>query len=181
MKAGIVVSLILLSLFLCTVPCSGADSFDAHLVANLQLALHGIGIQGSFVFGYDWDTPETFDQVCEFTEKTRLDSAFFTILTPFPGTRVYERLEREGRILTTAWERYDMSHAVFRPRCMSPEQLEERYHDLNRRFFSVLSLLRRLPLSRRAQVFGPMNWAFRRGWKRAARTGARLPKSDRAQ
>jgi len=142
---------------------------ERYVEAVRQFQDHGIGIQGSFVFGYDWDGPETFEQVYEFTEKTRLDSAFFTILTPYPGTKVYERLKSEGRILTTAWERYDMSHAVFRPRCMSPEQLEERYHDLNRRFFSVLSLLRRLPLSRRAQVFAPMNWAFRRGWKRAAR------------
>lgn len=128
---------------------------------------HGIGIQGSFVFGYDWDGPGTFDEVYEFTEKTRLDSAFFTILTPFPGTRVHERLSAEGRILTHDWGRYDMSHVVYEPRCMSPERLEESFHEINRRFFSIPSLLKRLPLARRAQVFGPMNWGFRRGWKRA--------------
>lgn len=133
---------------------------------------HGIGIQGSFVFGYDWDSAATFEQVHQFAHETRLDSAFFTILTPFPGTKVHERLKQEGRILTTAWERYDMSHVVFRPRCMPADELEERYHDLNRRFFSFPSLLRRLPLARRAQVFGPMNWGFRRGWRRAVRMRA---------
>lgn len=130
---------------------------------------HGIGIQGSFVFGYDGDDEGSFDRVYEFTHKTRLDSAFFTILTPLPGTKLHARLESEGRILTKDWSLYDMSHVVFEPRCMPAEKLEERFHELNRRFFSVSSLLWRLPLARRAQVFGPMNWLFRRGWKRATR------------
>ena len=130
---------------------------------------HGIGIQGSFVFGNDGDDEGTFDRVYEFTQKTRLDSAFFTILTPLPGTRVYDRLRREGRMRTTAWEDYDMSHVVFEPRCMPADRLEARYHELNRQFFSLRSLLWRLPWARRAQVFGPMNWFFRRGWRESAR------------
>lgn len=130
---------------------------------------HGIGIQGSFVFGYDRDDAGTFDRVYEFAHKTRLDSAFFTILTPLPGTKLHARLAGEGRILTTDWSLYDMSHVVFEPRCMTAERLEERFHELNRRFFSAPSLLWRLPFARRAQIFGPMNWLFRRGWKRATR------------
>jgi radical SAM superfamily enzyme YgiQ (UPF0313 family) len=129
---------------------------------------HGIGIQGSFVFGYDWDDASTFDRVYEFTERTRMDSAFFTILTPFPGTKVRERLVAEGRIFTSDWKRYDMSHAVFQPKNLSPEELEKCHRDLNRRFHSLGSLLGRFPFSRRALVFGPMNWTFRKAWKRAA-------------
>jgi radical SAM superfamily enzyme YgiQ (UPF0313 family) len=128
---------------------------------------HGIGIQGSFVFGYDWDDAGSFDRVQEFCDRTRLDSAFFTLLTPFPGTRVYDRMVAEGRLTTRDWSRYDMSHVVFKPAKMTEEQLLERFQELYRSFYSVRSLLWRLPFARRAQVFLPMNWGFHRAWKRA--------------
>lgn len=127
---------------------------------------HGMGIQGSFIFGYDWDTKETFNEVLEFVEKTRLDSVLFTILTPFPGTKVFERMKEEGRLLTTDWRLYDMAHAVFRPKNMEPEELEEKFLEANRKFYSVASMLKRLPALRRSIiVFGPMNWGFRQAWR----------------
>ncbi|MBM4137113.1 MAG: radical SAM protein [Nitrospira sp.] len=127
---------------------------------------HGMGIQGSFIFGYDWDTKETFNEVLEFVEKTRLDSVLFTILTPFPGTKVFERMKEEGRLLTTDWRLYDMAHAVFRPKNMEPEELEEKFLEANRKFYSVGSMLKRLPSIRRSIiVFGPMNWGFRQAWR----------------
>ncbi len=127
---------------------------------------NGIGIQGSFIFGYDWDTKATFDRVLEFTQKMKLESVLFTILTPFPGTKVYERLDSQKRILTRDWSRYDMAHAVFQPKNMSPGELEESYVKANREFHSWGSIFRRLPWkSRRIAVFGPMNWGFRRGWQ----------------
>lgn len=140
----------------------------AEKYAELIRRIHdnGIGIQGSFIFGYDWDTKDSFDLVCDFAEKTRLDSTLFTILTPYPGTRVFTRMKEEGRILTFDWSRYDMAHAVFRPANMSPEELEEGYLKANRRFYSVGSMFRRLPAMRRSlMVFGPMNWGFRKAWK----------------
>jgi radical SAM superfamily enzyme YgiQ (UPF0313 family) len=128
---------------------------------------HGIGIQGSFIFGYDWDTPATFDRVLEFTIANRLESVLFTVLTPFPGTEVHRRLTSEGRILSTDWALYDMAHVVYRPAQMTPEELETGYLRANREFHTVGSMFRRLPFcSRRIAVFGPMNWGFRMAWRK---------------
>jgi radical SAM superfamily enzyme YgiQ (UPF0313 family) len=127
---------------------------------------HGMGVLGSFIFGYDWDTKDSFDMVLEFAERSRLDGALFTILTPYPGTRVFDRMKAEGRLLSTDWRLYDMAHAVFRPRNMSVEELQEGYLRVNRSFFSVGSMLRRLPAWRRSlMVFAPMNMGFRKAWK----------------
>lgn len=127
---------------------------------------HGMGIQGSFIFGYDWDTKETFDEVLNFAEKTKLDSVLFTILTPYPGTNVFEKMKREGRLITTDWSKYDMAHAVYRPRNMTPEDLEQMYVEANRKFYSYPSMFRRLFAMRRSQtVFLPMSFGFRKAWK----------------
>ncbi len=77
---------------------------------------HGIGIQGSFIFGTDQDDTTIFSDVLRFIEKTGLEAALFSILTPFPGTRIHEALMRENRILHTDWEKYDMNHVVFKPK-----------------------------------------------------------------
>ncbi len=127
---------------------------------------HGMGIQGSFIFGYDWDTKGSFEQVVSFAEKTKLDSVLFTILTPYPGTKVFSRMMEENRIITTDWSRYDMAHVVYKPKNMSVEELQDGYLAANRQFYSWGSMFRRLPAFRRSlQIFGPMNWGFRKAWK----------------
>ncbi|MDP2156749.1 MAG: radical SAM protein [Nitrospirota bacterium] len=127
---------------------------------------HGIGIQGSFIFGYDWDTKASFDAVVNFTEKTRLDSTLFTILTHYPGTRVFSRMMEEGRILTTDWSKYDMAHVVYKPKNMTVDELQQGYLEANRQFYSWGSMFKRLPAWRRSLlVFGPMNWGFRKAWQ----------------
>ena len=139
---------------------------DQYAEAIQRIHDHGIGIQGSFIFGHDWDTLDTFDEVLEFTERTKLESVHYTILTPFPGTRLYERYKAEGRLITEDWRLYDMCHAVFRPKNMTPEELEAGFLRVNRAFYSFPSMFRRLPwFSRRIQVFGPMNVGFRRAWR----------------
>jgi len=65
---------------------------------------HGIGIQGSFIFGTDYDDQSVFSDVLRFIEKTHLEAVLFSILTPFPGTRIQEALLRENRIIHTDWE-----------------------------------------------------------------------------
>lgn len=127
---------------------------------------HGIGIQGSFIFGSDSDTGEIFDDVVRFTEEARLDAAIYSILTPFPGTRLYERMRAEGRILSEDWARYDMNHVVFRPRLMSPEALQLGLSRAYERLYSWSSIARRLMgLRPNLQLFLPMNVGFRRAWQ----------------
>lgn len=82
-----------------------------------------IALQGCFVFGMDDDTPEVFLETARFAVDAGIDLPRFAILTPFPGTALYRRLDGEQRILTRNWELYDGQHAVFQPARMTVEQL----------------------------------------------------------
>jgi radical SAM superfamily enzyme YgiQ (UPF0313 family) len=128
---------------------------------------HGIGILGSFVLGYDGDTPAVFEQLLRFSEEARLEAAIFPILTPYPGTEVRRRLAAEGRITSSAWEDYDMEHVTFRPTGMTAAELQQGYDWLNSSFYSFGSMYRRIcKLHRSVQVFGPMNLGFRSAIRR---------------
>lgn len=127
-----------------------------------QFRDNGIGILGSFVMGCDGDTPAVFEQTLRFCEDARLEAAIFPILTPYPGTKVRQRLEAEGRIISNNWQDYDMEHVTFQPRGMTVQQLQDGYDQACRSFYSWGSIYRRIfKLHRSVQVFGPMNIGFR--------------------
>lgn len=113
---------------------------------------HAVGIQvnGSFVFGFDRDTPETFARTVQWIEENRLECATFHILTPYPGTPLFRQLQAEGRLRHRDWDRYDTAHVVFEPRQMSREQLAQGYAWAYRRLFSLGSIWRRRPRDARA-------------------------------
>ena len=106
---------------------------------------HGIQVNGSFVLGFDHDTPDVFERTVAWIERVRLECATFHILTPYPGTPLFEQMQRDGRLLHTDWSKYDTAHVVFRPRLMTPEQLAEGYAWCYRRLFSLASIWRRRP------------------------------------
>ena len=109
---------------------------------------HGIAVQAGIVFGFDNDEPAIFGETLDFLEATGVQNATFNVLTPFPGTRLYRRLEAEGRILTRDWRRYNSrADVVFRPRRMSPEALLAGYEYANHRFYSWRSVRKRLARS----------------------------------
>ncbi len=114
--------------------------------------LHDCGIQvnGSFVLGLDDDHPDVFERTALWIESNRLECATFHILTPYPGTPLFARLDAEGRLLHRNWSLYDTAHAVFRPRHMTAEQLEEGYSWCYRRLFSHASIWHRRPADWRA-------------------------------
>ena len=111
---------------------------------------HGIQVNGSFVIGFDHDRPDVFARTAEWIEANRLECATFHILTPYPATPLFAQMEREGRLLHRDWSLYDTGHAVFLPRHMTPEELEEGYAWLYRRLFSHASIWRRRPEDSRA-------------------------------
>jgi radical SAM superfamily enzyme YgiQ (UPF0313 family) len=128
---------------------------------------HGIGVLASFILGYDHDTKDSFKRILDFCNETRIDGAIFPILTPYPGTPLRKRLEREGRILTDNWDMYDMEHVTFRPKGMGVNELEEGHEWLNVNFLSWGSILKRIfKVHRSIQIFGPMNVGFRSAWRR---------------
>lgn len=106
---------------------------------------NGIQVNGSFVLGFDGDGPEVFERTARWIEEARLESATFHVLTPYPGTPLFARLEREGRILHRDWSRYDTAHCVFRPARLAPEELEAGRAWLYRRLYSLRSIWARRP------------------------------------
>jgi radical SAM superfamily enzyme YgiQ (UPF0313 family) len=84
----------------------------------------GIMIQASVIFGFDEDTHETFGQTIKFLRKNRISVASINALTPYPGTRVFEKLKEAGRLLHEKWEYYDHHTVVFQPKNMSPLELQ---------------------------------------------------------
>ncbi|UCC66560.1 MAG: B12-binding domain-containing radical SAM protein [Deltaproteobacteria bacterium] len=110
---------------------------------------HGIGTQGSFVFGFDQDDPGVFERTVEFIHKTRIELPNYSVLTPFPGTPLWERLNREGRIFDGDWSHYDMSRVVFLPKMMTPEQLQQGYLWAQKYSCAPRSILKRLLLGPR--------------------------------
>jgi radical SAM superfamily enzyme YgiQ (UPF0313 family) len=128
---------------------------------------HDIGIQGSFIFGTDHDDQSVFSDVMRFIEKIRLEAALFSILTPFPGTRIREVLRRENRIIHNAWEKYDMNHVVFQPKKMTPKKLQEGFNWAYDKLYGYRSILKRLfPFGRNSLFFGIQNHGFRQAWKK---------------
>jgi len=118
---------------------------SAYEQAVALLHEHGIEVNGSFVFGFDHDGPDVFDRTIAFIVKQRLECATFHILTPYPGTPLFERLQQQGRILTNDWDRFDTAHAVFRPARMTTEQLEQGYRRAYRELYSWSNVLARRP------------------------------------
>jgi radical SAM superfamily enzyme YgiQ (UPF0313 family) len=105
---------------------------------------HGIAVYGCFVFGMDHDTPDVFMQTARFAVEAGIDLPRFAIVTPFPGTPLHERLNREGRILTRNWELYDGQHVVFQPAGMSVQQLQEGTERAWRHVYTLPSIARRM-------------------------------------
>ncbi|HET9409248.1 MAG TPA: radical SAM protein [Candidatus Sulfotelmatobacter sp.] len=106
---------------------------------------YGIQVNGSFVLGFDHDRKDVFARTAEWIEQNRMECATFHILTPYPATPLFRQLEAEGRILHRDWTLYDTGHAVFRPKHMTPEELEHGYAWIYQRLFSHGSIWRRRP------------------------------------
>jgi radical SAM superfamily enzyme YgiQ (UPF0313 family) len=108
---------------------------------------HGIGIHGAFILGSDGDKKDVFQRTIEFILDSKIDSASFTILTPLPGTRLYDRFRSEGRLLRTNypddWKHYDFEEPVFRPKHMTPDELGEGTYQVYEQTTSTVTSLRR--------------------------------------
>jgi len=110
---------------------------------------HGISIQSGIVFGFDCDTPNVFDETLAFLRENGIAQATFNMLTPYPGTPLFNRLKSEGRILTEDWSKYNSrTDVVFQPKNMSPEELLAGFNRVNREFYRFGNIFSRLFRSR---------------------------------
>lgn len=145
---------------------------------------HGVMVNGSFVFGMDEDDPGVFHRTVEWAVEQGIETATFHILTPYPGTALYRRIEGQGRILHRNWELYDTRHTVFQPARMTGEQLEQGYGDAYEQFYRWGSIIRGA-WSKPAWDGRLRHFAYAAGWKkferlwdfviRAKRVGRMLP------
>jgi len=105
---------------------------------------YGLVVYGTFLFGYDHDTEDTFRNTYRFVQKHRLFFAAFNHLVPFPGTPLYRRLEEEGRLLYDRWwldPEYTFGKVAFRPRAMSAEQVSRWCLKHRKKVYALLSIL----------------------------------------
>ena len=135
----------------------------------------GIQVNGSFVLGFDHDRKDTFVRTAEWVEENRLECATFHILTPYPATPLFQQMEAQGRLLHRDWTLYDTGHAVFRPKHMTAEELEQGYAWIYQRLFSHASIWRRRPEDWHAV---PLYLAMSYLYKRSNRFWHQLIKHD---
>jgi radical SAM superfamily enzyme YgiQ (UPF0313 family) len=118
-------------------------TINENILAVKKLQDNGIMTMASLIFGLDSDTSEVFDVAHDFL--TRSKAAFFQacVMTPYPGTPVFNKLLSQGRILTDDWSRFDASKVMIRPENISPEDLLAGYDKIKWHFYSNLSILKR--------------------------------------
>jgi radical SAM superfamily enzyme YgiQ (UPF0313 family) len=109
----------------------------------------GIKVLGSFILGLDHDDKSVFDKTVQFCIDNRIEGVNFYIFTPLPFTKLYDKMEKEDRILHRNWSKYDMNHVVFKPLKMTPEELLEGYLYAYRSFYSFSSIIKRVLRPRR--------------------------------
>lgn len=117
-------------------------NFKSRVMGDMKDAVQriqstGITVNGCFILGLDQQTPEIFEQVLDFANQAQLWDVQITVMTPFPGTPLYDRLNEEARLLyPRRWDRCTLFDVNFQPRGMTVEQLEDGMRWLAKRLYS---------------------------------------------
>ncbi len=162
----------------CTYLFIGLESFSKHSLmsvnkninqveryGNIINLIHkqGISVQAGIIFGFDTDTKDVFKQTLDACNALGIDGATVSILTPLPGTPIYDRLNKEERLLYADWTYYNgKTKVAFRPKNMTADELFEGYMWFRKKFYSVESIIKRLWVSR-VNVFH--NFLINMGYK----------------
>ncbi len=159
----------------------GFNNPENYLDVIDKIHQYGIGVSGAFVFGLDGDDVGVFDRTYEFVQKAKLESPYFSILTPYPGTRLYQKLAREGRIIDHDWSNYNTNTVVYRPQGMTAQQLFDGYFSLQNAVHSVPAIIERFwGTTSKANFWLPMNYGFRRSIKKLTARARELRPTGRA-
>ncbi len=103
----------------------------------------GIGVLGAFVLGFDHDKIDIFNKTLNFLKEARIDALQLTVLTPFPGTPLFKKMDKEKRIFDKNWENYDLSNVVMKPANMTAEELSRDYKRILGEFYSWSRIISR--------------------------------------
>ncbi len=128
----------------------GKNFADVEKYAGFIRKLHenGVAVQGCFALGTDFDGPSVFEETLEFVTRNAMDLPRYTVITPFPRTRLFAQLKKEGRILTEDWSKYNCQNVVFKPKNMEPETLQKGLEYVWRESYRAGNIMRRLLGSR---------------------------------
>jgi radical SAM superfamily enzyme YgiQ (UPF0313 family) len=163
----------------CSVVCVGFESVNAKTLHAYQknqtvdeivhairsFRKKNIRIHGMFVLGSDEDSGRTVWETLRFAVRQRIDTVQMSVLTPFPGTKIYEMLERQKRIFTKDWSLYDGLHVVFHPNGLSAKELQQSVIKAYSKFYNLsrsMSMLLRLRF--RNAMFNFMGYSLVRKW-----------------
>jgi radical SAM superfamily enzyme YgiQ (UPF0313 family) len=126
---------------------------------------HGVMVNGSFVFGMDADDASVFERTVQWAVSQGVETATFHILTPYPGTALHERMQRDGRILHNNWDLYDTRHVVYRPARLTPDDLEAGYWRAYDMFYRWRSIVRGAA-TKSTMIDALRHVAYAGGWKK---------------
>ena len=119
------------------------NKVEDYASAVKKIKEYGMAIMGLFMFGFDTDTKDVFDSTLEAVCTMDLERAGFSIVTPYPGTPLFDELENEGRILTRDWSKYNLRNVVFQPKNMTVDELLDGRESIVKEFYSLPNCLRR--------------------------------------
>ncbi|MBI4681929.1 MAG: B12-binding domain-containing radical SAM protein [Nitrospirae bacterium] len=119
------------------------NSPDGYKEAIRRIHKAGINIIGSFILGLDEDDTTVFEKTFDFIMENNIDAAQFHILTPFPGTKLYTDMEKEGRITDRDWAKYHTGEVIFKPKNMTADELQRGYFWIFRETYRLRNMLKR--------------------------------------
>lgn len=117
-----------------------------------EIHKRGIMINASFVFGLDDDDITTFKTTLDWIVKNKIETVTSHILTPYPGTKVYDEYAKNGRIIDFDFSKYNTANVVFKPKNMTPEELYNGYIWIYRQIYSTKNIFKRMPKAHKQRV-----------------------------
>lgn len=128
-----------------------------------ELHLRGIMVNASVVFGFDSDKVNVFQNMLDWLVKNKAETMTAHILTPYPGTILYKRLIKEGRIIDFDTNNYNTSNVVYKPKNMNPNELYQGYLWIYDQFYSFKNIMKRLPADKKQWAsFLLFNFGYRK-------------------
>lgn len=147
------------------------------IVENMHA--HGIVVQGCFIFGLDGDQADVFEHTVEYVNELGIDIPRYALCTPYPGTPVFDKLRREGRLRHKRWDHYDTQHVVFEPKNMTAEALDTGFIRAYEKTFAMNSVRKRTAVSPSRLISFIGNLAYRRYIHRLKNERVRMyPRED---